>query len=525
MQLTSLDIENFTSFRDRQTFGPLGPLSAIIGPNNVGKSNVFEALRLLTDSTSRMGNLGDIGSSVSIFFDGDMSRPVRLSAHCAFTQEEWDSVPRIGNLPEPNEPVLEHEFGLTVAYERSLKITRFLDGIDSDRQVARDAVTPNLRTLWQGSVMHVPSQRRLDPEQVGRTAWSVQEPFDGRALKVWLQEFYAARTASGQSRLAQFKADLQSVAGFEELDFMPSVAATGEHEILVGTPGHFRSRLEECGAGVQAVFIILAALYQTPPRIVLVDDVEAALHPAAQATFAATLAARVGGSGGQVIFATHSPSVLEAVPTDQIFELRREDAHAVVRPPNAERTHVLDSLWELGYRPSMLQMAEVVLFVEGPSDEAAVRAWWRTLFGDTPEPTVALVSLGGSNYEHLARSSLQALGRQVVVMLDSDREREGAELKPKLAAFMDEMCDVAHVHVLERRELENYFTPGAVMRAMSLEQEPAVEPFRRFVEAVPSYGKMTFAGRIAAEMKAEEIPCEITLLLQQVRAWSGRKAG
>jgi putative ATP-dependent endonuclease of OLD family len=248
-----------------------------------------------------------------------------------------------------------------------------------------------------------------------------------------------------------------------------------------------------------------------------VDDVEAALHPAAQATFARTVATRVRESGGQVIFATHSPSVLEAVPTDDIYEIRRTLAHSVVRPPDASRTRVLGALRLLGYRPSMLQMAEVVMFVEGPSDEAAVRSWWRTLFSEVPEPSVALVSLGGSNYMHLARETLQALGRPVVVLLDSDRAQPGAQLKPRLAAFAAEMQDVARIHVLERRELENYFTPEAVASAMDMSNTPVIDPFRRFSDAVPNYGKMAHAGRIAAEMSVDVIPEEIASLLTQVR--------
>jgi predicted ATP-dependent endonuclease of OLD family len=128
-----------------------------------------------------------------------------------------------------------------------------------------------------------------------------------------------------------------------------------------------------------------------------------------QATFARVVAERARGSGGQVIFATHSAAILDAVPPDQIFEVRRSDGVSRVKRM-ATTEEVFSGLRELGYRPSLLQMADATLFVEGPNDVAVIRIWWRKLFDEDPEPLVALLVLGGSAMHNLPQATVRALG-------------------------------------------------------------------------------------------------------------------
>jgi predicted ATPase len=94
-------------------------------------------------------------------------------------------------------------------------------------------------------------------------------------------------------------------------------------DVLLEDAGGFRASLEDCGTGLETVLFVLSALHRGDGSVVLVDDPEAHLHPSAQATFARVVAERARESGGQVIFATHSPAILDAVPPDQVFEVTR----------------------------------------------------------------------------------------------------------------------------------------------------------------------------------------------------------
>jgi structural maintenance of chromosome 1 len=44
MPLVRLDVDNFKSYRGKQTIGPFHSFTAVIGPNGSGKSNLMDAL-------------------------------------------------------------------------------------------------------------------------------------------------------------------------------------------------------------------------------------------------------------------------------------------------------------------------------------------------------------------------------------------------------------------------------------------------------------------------------------------------
>jgi predicted ATP-dependent endonuclease of OLD family len=256
-------------------------------------------------------------------------------------------------------------------------------------------------------------------------------------------------------------------------------------------------------------------MHRSPGLVVLLDDPEAHLHPAAQTTFAKVLVERARDTGGQVIFATHSPAVLDAVPDNQIFEVVQVNGASQVRRL-LTRNKVLDSLRDLGYRPSLLRMADAVLLLEGPTDQAAVRAWWKTLYDEEPEPRIALLPVGGDCIRHLDREALKAVGRKCFAMLDSDRDSESASPNPVATNFSDRMAGVVDTHILERRALENYFTAKAIQKAHRLKTLPVFGHFDKLNKKVESFSKGR-AGAMAAAMTSRDIPPEIRDLLDKVR--------
>jgi putative ATP-dependent endonuclease of OLD family len=164
-------------------------------------------------------------------------------------------------------------------------------------------------------------------------------------------------------------------------------------------------------------------------------------------------------------------------------------------------------------------MADAVLFVEGPTDVAAIRIWWRKLFDEEPEPLVALLVLGGSAMHYLQSVTVKALGRPCFALLDSDRSAKEDPPKPEVVQFVERMGEAVEVHVLERRELENYFTAEAVKRGCNLDQPPAFGPFTDLEHEVPGFLKR-YVGTVAAAMETDDIPAEVADFLRRVRAAS-----
>ena len=53
MKLLRLELENFKSYRGRQTIGPFTRFSAVIGPNGAGKSNLMDAISFVLGIKAR----------------------------------------------------------------------------------------------------------------------------------------------------------------------------------------------------------------------------------------------------------------------------------------------------------------------------------------------------------------------------------------------------------------------------------------------------------------------------------------
>ncbi|HET9061353.1 MAG TPA: AAA family ATPase [Acidimicrobiales bacterium] len=507
MQLRYITVENVLSFGSSQRLGFFGPVAALIGHNNAGKSNVFKALNFMLRWHGQR-NMPANAELEKLWHAGDTSRRAKVTVEIASRREEWSEIALSSGLDYRRALTLGVTFNPTPGGgasvipwqpqpEKAKNPSEVYVGLAS-RVLA---LAPQLQLFDD-----LPQQHQLNPG----TRWT------GQGFKSWLNALDHGRTMGDQARAMAFREDIRKVAGMEKLQISAHV---GEHnllDVLVHDEGAFRASIEDCGTGVQVVVLALSALHRSPGLVVLLDDPEAHLHPAAQTTFAKVLAERARTTGGQVIFATHSPAILDAVPDNQVFEVVREATGVSQVHRLRGRPHVMDSFRDLGYRPSLLRMADAVLLLEGPTDQAAVRAWWKTLYGEEPEPRVALLPIGGDCIRHLERGALAALGRRCFAMLDSDRDSEAAKPKPSAVTFKARMEGIVETHILERRELENYFTAKAVQKAHGFVTAVTFGYFDNVARTVPNFSKGR-AGAIAAAMPVRDIPGEIRNLLDDVR--------
>ncbi|HET9844087.1 MAG TPA: AAA family ATPase, partial [Gammaproteobacteria bacterium] len=72
MRLSKIKLAGFKSFVDPTTIHLLGNLSAIVGPNGCGKSNVIDAVRWVMGESSAKNLRG--GQLVDVIFNGSTSR-------------------------------------------------------------------------------------------------------------------------------------------------------------------------------------------------------------------------------------------------------------------------------------------------------------------------------------------------------------------------------------------------------------------------------------------------------------------
>jgi AAA domain, putative AbiEii toxin, Type IV TA system len=521
VRIVSLTIRNFASFGSPGAeLGDLPPVAAFIGENNAGKSNIFRAIRTLTMLPTGGGFPGGPTpasgwTQASVFHEGG-NDPAQISACFELNQRDRE-LARVGDTPYASD-----------SYYWGVAMSRFAAGFpgqinaqrvnESGGPIALDNAETVVANMILGRTIYVESRRSVFEENVPSGGQPVEFTGEGRGFKQWLAAFLAARTRIEQKAVTSFKSDLRSIPTFEELDLAVD-ASRGRLDILVSQgPMGYRCLIEECGFGLQMVVLVLAAVYAKRGGIALIDDIESALHPTAQGAFVRTLVKRALEGQGQVLLATHSPAVLDAVPEDAIFEVRRSNASSAVIATGSERARLLEVLRGFGYRPALLRLANCVLFVEGPSDAIIIREFWEKLFDEQPEPAVAIFDLGGADMKHLSVESVQALGRDAFALIDSERKSAQAAPVPDREAFRTKMDGVVKTHLTQRRSIENYLSPVALAKAIGQDSPPSLEHYERVRDVIPNYRKVLHARTAARVMNAEDIDAEIVDFLTEVRS-------
>ena len=234
---------------------------------------------------------------------------------------------------------------------------------------------------------------------------------------------------------------------------------TGQNQlrIVFGSPAGDLN-LKDLGTGVeQLLMTFVVGLTEAAPFTLLIEEPETNLNPAAQRALLGLL--KDWASDRLVIAATHSPVMLDWSPGgDGLWLVARDGDASTVEPVSADPLPLLD---ELGVQLSDILSADRLLVLEGPSDQDVLRIWFPEIL---LSPRVAVLrGGGGDNARHagqLAEWLLDAdrAGRRRVLYL---RDRD--ELAPEL---LDRLSKSPNVHVLRRRELENYLLDPEALAAV-----------------------------------------------------------
>jgi hypothetical protein len=241
---------------------------------------------------------------------------------------------------------------------------------------------------------------------------------------------------------------------------------------------HNRGRdtlLSELGAGVAHLLALLIILSE-PKHLggyILIDEPETSLHPAGQRL----LYQMIRDSGHQVIAATHSSIFLQETDPKDVYLFKAQSFHTFAVPdPGA--------LAEFGLRASDLASASALLLVEGKSD-IGVYSHLAKLLGTPIRQTTKIVPLETGNHAQakIALKTVQELFERMPIpalcILDRD-ERSAYQLK-QLQAHLD-------IHVLSRRELENYLVmPRALAKYLSTsDQVITIESIKSILDSLPN---------------------------------------
>ncbi len=381
--LRDLRVGGFKSYEAEQTL-PLAPLTVLIGANASGKSNLIEALQLLS-WLARGHRLGDLGHAMrerELVVRGgvlDFLAPngedvrlgcrlddqvldlrVRIDAHGARIVAERLDEPedRETTLPlyEVKQAALEHGSELVVAYNNFSKgRTKPQIGCIDSQAVFTQLLTPARFDAKHGlSQQRIPEACRRLADTLGDMVFLDPQPGAMRAYS-YLDELELYPNGSNVSAvLHRLCAEGRQAEVLEFVRALPeqNIDAIEFHEgprndvmvRLVETFGG-RQRANDAATlsdGTMRVLAVAAAVLSVAPgSLVVIEEIDNGVHPSRAAQLMSSLHATAKRRGVQLLVTTHNPALLDAIPAAALA-----DTVACYRDP-AHGASVLQRLGDL----------------------------------------------------------------------------------------------------------------------------------------------------------------------------------
>lgn len=438
MRVGKLHIKNFRSIEELDI--ELQSLSAFIGPNNAGKSNILDALDLI---------LGETWPTIRAFSERDFrnhdpGQTIEIKTTFDSPINDDYANPRI------------YGFMLNVS---SNNLDYFpVDG-QGDRLYYSSGyplrVSTNMRE--QIPLLHIGIDRRVEPH-LRPTGWTLW----GRIQKELNRKFgeNGLRVGNFETKIGEAIAILH----ISELDEVEKILREKIREQtnlpdlslefgLTDPLEHYKTLRpylknidvgpefdpEEMGLGTQSALVIaLAEVYSQIVResaIMLIDEPELYLHPHACRRFYSTLKA-LSENGVQVIYTTHSPAFLDIADYQSIYLVHKEGEMTKVfegSRAGITQTQRLRLTTRFDVTANEVFFARAVLLVEGPEDKIAAAKAFELSDINTDKEGISIVPCGGKPGMPFMARILTSLRISSCALCDRDpgkpTEKQSEEIK------------------------------------------------------------------------------------------------
>lgn len=502
MYIRSFRVKNYKSFLDSREIFLTEGFNVIVGPNNVGKTALIEALSLGFDNRPHRSletapnpqTRANGKSSVTVSFEIEIGELLQLLAD---EGEFW-------NVPVPESTSREdyfNDFAARITAEDAIQIEltqvpgqieaasmlefRFpIQGVPAEASFSTAVFTMdpahnamkyiNHGTAGGGSLL-LPQVARLLRNRIYKL--ESQRPIPAKSRIQIKSELLpnASNLASvlhvlrsNEKRWDRFNTLVTSV--LPEIRRIATTISTSEEvEIRVWTVDPETERedlapsLADSGTGVGQVLAILYLLVTAEyPTVIIIDEPQSFLHPGAiRKLFAVLRFERESRHRHQFIVTTHSPTAITAADPQTLLAVHKPDFESEIELVDVQQTQQLqDALAEVGARLGDVFGADSVLWVEGRTEETCYQ---KIVTGILRRPLLGTTILGVVNtgdfegkrsevileiYERLSGATA-LLPPAIAFVFDSENrsEKQQADLKRRRSG---------HVHILPRRTYENY---------------------------------------------------------------------
>ena len=337
----------------------------LAGPNNTGKTTVLQAIASWSLALRRWRELNDFNPRSGYTF-----APIARQSFTSVPLRSFDLlwINRLYNARIQVEVELRHSDGWSVSMEFKA---------DSTEQIyvrpRADTPAETLRALDLG-VVFVPPMTGIGIDEPVFQSPKIEQLLGlgrpGEVLRNLLAE--ASHVDSAWDAL---QASMVKLFGYRLLPPDTSGPHIRAEYRMADAEGVVRPHFDiaSAGSGFQQVLMLLAFLNTRPGAVLLLDEPDAHLHIILQDAIYHELKAVAARQGSQLIIATHSEIVINAVEPRELYVMLDEPKTIA---NNAERSRLISSLRVLSNADVMqAQSVRGVLYVEDYTDLDILRAW------------------------------------------------------------------------------------------------------------------------------------------------------
>jgi predicted ATPase len=295
--IETLSLRNFKILREVDV--RLRPLTLIVGPNASGKSTLLQALAGITGSRSEIGGAKEFVSAFGqpeVFRSYVATGPLVLECSCRYAGREF--------------------------------VYRLAVGSKEESPIARTILLPELFPFPRPAVvMSLDVQKMAARSSMKETNQAL--PSNGEGLSTILADLYLEHPTRYRELVDRLRSVIPSVQDLR-------LRRVGDgHELLFDMQGGKGIPAPSISEGTLLTLGLLTLLVApNAPQLVLIDDLERGLHPAALGDLVKQFRAlQEQDPELQIVATSHSPYLLDHLNADEILLTSLdEDGYAAIKP-------------------------------------------------------------------------------------------------------------------------------------------------------------------------------------------------
>lgn len=502
MKIDYVELKQYRNFADSHI--NLAKNSLVIGSNDVGKTNMIHALRLLLDKSLSDAEIEPSTRDFHCAQDGTQADS--FSIRIAFSEVTQDAVlSQLKGLVSANGHFFlefraysaDHRYEIAAGHapdEMEVIPSRFylkylhLKYIHSQRDLVRYIRSEKRHLLRLAQASRSQAEADADAQQLQALNGLLESVNDGVKNLHYVAE--ATKDLNDELRAlshhhAGYNVSLDTGAiGIEQfIEQLELGASTNGSRVMLGGDG----RNNQILLALWKAKSVLEHDQNSEVVIYCVEEPEAHLHPHQQRKLASYL---ISALPGQTIVTSHSPQIAASYRPDSVVRLLRDNGAS--RAASQGCSDCIENAWiGLGYRISILPaeafFASAVMLVEGPSEMLFYAALARAHGFDLDHHNVSLLSVDGVAFEVYKRV-LDALEIPWAMRTDNDISDiqlgpQGAQVVWRQVAGINRALALAGLPIRPHRPAP-YDQAASLADGTWQEVSAAVAPFGIFLSQI-----------------------------------------